>query len=377
MTLKVASLFSSAGIGESRLHEIDCNVVFANEILENRCNLFAKINPGTDIECSDISDIKVRRKIIKILLDKKVDVIMATPPCQGMSVAGKNLLDDPRNHLITYAIDVIKKTKPKYVFLENVPRQLKTFINYKNNRVKVPDYIYSELSKIYYFNNDLLIKASDYAIPQMRQRNIMLLSRKDQKKVWTYPKKSNEVITLEKAIGQYPSLDPLLREGIEKTIEIFPKFEQKMKLATKFSKWHYPPTHSLKHVLMMQKTPSGQTAFNNEVFYPKRDDGKKVSGHYNHYRRLDWDKPSRSLTQNNGVISSLACVHPGRKIKGGNENSRIYSDARCLSLKEIFTVTSTNFENKIGIDTPENLIRKVIGEGIPPLLVKKIFKSIT
>ena len=61
MTLKVASLFSSAGIGESRLHEIDCNVVFANEILENRCNLFTKINPGTDIECSDISDIKVRR----------------------------------------------------------------------------------------------------------------------------------------------------------------------------------------------------------------------------------------------------------------------------------------------------------------------------
>ena len=359
MTLKVASLFSSAGIGESRLHEIDCNVVFANEILENRCNLFAKINPGTDIECSDISDINVRRKIIKILLDKKVDVIMATPPCQGMSVAGKNLLDDPRNHLITYAIDVIKKTKPKYVFLENVPRQLKTFINYKNNRVKVPDYIYSELSKMYYFNNDLLIKASDYGIPQMRQRNIMLLSRKDQKKIWTYPKKGNEVITLKKAIGQYPSLDPLLREGIEKTIEIFPKFEQKMKLATKFSKWHYPPTHSLKHVLMMQKTPSGQTAFNNEVFYPKRDDGKKVSGHYNHYRRLDWDKPSRSLTQNNGVISSLACVHPGRKIK------------------EIFTVTSTNFENKIGIDTPENLIRKVIGEGIPPLLVKKIFKSIT
>ena len=108
MTLKVASLFSSAGIGESRLHEIDCNVVFANEILENRCNLFAN-KSWTDIECSDISDIKVRRKIIKILLDKKVDVIMATPPCQGMSVAGKNLLDDPRNHLITYAIDVIKK----------------------------------------------------------------------------------------------------------------------------------------------------------------------------------------------------------------------------------------------------------------------------
>ena len=90
----------------------------------------------------------------------------------------------------------------------------------------------------------------------------------------------------------------------------------------------------------------GNTAFDNKFFYPKKKDGNRVSGHYNHYRRLSWDKPSRSLTQNNGVISSLACVHPGRMIKDGNEHNRLYSDPRCFSLEEIFIISSVNFQNK-------------------------------
>ena len=111
-------------------------------------------------------------------------------------------------------------------------------------------------------------------------------------------------------------------------------------------------------------------------FIQKKKDGTRVSGHYNYYRRLSWDKPSRSLTQNNGVISSLACVHPGRLIKNGNEKQRLYSDPRCFSLEEIFIISSINFQNKLPIDTNQNLIRKLVGEGIPPLLVKKIFENL-
>ena len=77
-----------------------------------------------------------------------------------------------------------------------------------------------------------------------------------------------------------------------------------------------------------------------KFFFQKKNDGKRVSGHYNHYRRLEWNKPSRSLTQNNGVISSLACVHPGRIIQDGNEESRIYSDPRCFTIKEMPLICS-------------------------------------
>ena len=126
----------------------------------------------------------------------------------------------------------------------------------------------------------------------------------------------------------------------------------------------------------MQKTPSGCTAFDNEIYYPKKNDGSRVKGHYNHYRRLSWDKPSRSLTQNNGVISSLACVHPGRLIKKGNEEEREYSDARCFTMEELFIVSSITFQKKLPLSTDDRLIRKIIGEGIPPLLVKKIFEML-
>ena len=103
---------------------------------------------------------------------------------------------------------------------------------------------------------------------------------------------------------------------------------------------------------------------------------KKISGHYNHYRRHSWDKPSRSLTQNNGVISSLACVHPGYCLKEGNEKKRIYSDARCFSIYELLIISSLPLDWNIPKWAKENDIRKIIGEGIPSMLVKYIFKEL-
>ena len=374
--MNIASLFSSAGIAESRLNEIGISTLVSNELLERRCNLYAEINPESEIILGDISSKNIEKAFTELCKEKKIDVIMATPPCQGMSVAGSMNPLDQRNHLIKYAIDIILELKPKYVFLENVPRQLKTKIAFDGNEILIPKYIQNRLSGFYNFSKNNLIKAMDHGVPQMRQRNIILCSRKDQKKIWELPSNKEKLINLDDAIGSFPEVDPVVREDMKLTYELFPDFDKKTNKAREFSKWHSPPTHSYKHVKIMQKTPTGCTAFDNEFFYPKKSDGTKVSGHYNHYRRLDWSKPSRSLTQNNGVISSLACVHPGRQKVGGEEKHRIFSDPRCFTIKELFTISTINFDNRISINTPEGLIRKVIGEGIPPLLVNKIFQQI-
>ncbi len=374
--MKVASLFSGGGIGESRLSEIGCESVLSNEIIESRCNLYSQINSEAEMIFGDITENRIQKDFIKIARDQNVDVIMATPPCQGMSVAGNMDKNDPRNHLIKYAIDIILDLLPKYVLLENVPRQLQTYISYNQKNILIPDYIKTRLSKKYNFSQNNIVKAMDYGVPQMRKRNILLCSRKDQDVVWELPEPEDHIVNLKEAIGHYPSIDPRVKEGMQETLKLFPDFEQKRLIGEKFSRWHTPPTHSLKHIISMQKTPSGKTAFDNEIFFPKKNDGKRVSGHYNHYRRLEWNKPSRSLTQNNGVISSLACVHPGRIIQDGNEESRIYSDPRCFTIKEIFTIMSTNFDQRISVNTPHTLIRKVIGEGVPPLLINKIFQNI-
>ena len=169
----------------------------------------------------------------------------------------------------------------------------------------IPEYIKKELGKEYTFNTETLIKAKDYGVPQLRERNIFLLAHKSTGIKWNFPQKETHEITLEEAIGHLPSLDPYVREGMEQTLNLFPDFERKRAEGLAVSKWHYPPTHSYNHIQWMVHTASGESAIYNEVFYPQKRNGEHIVAHHNHYRRLAWNKPCRTITMNNGVISSL------------------------------------------------------------------------
>ena len=374
--IKVLSLFASGGVAEAHLKDIGIETLVANEIKTERCKFYKYIYPKTKMIDGDITKKSIKKEIIDSSISKKINCIIATPPCQGMSVAGNLNPLDKRNQLITYTIEIIKEIKPKFIFLENVPAQLTTKIEYKGKIILIPDFIRKELQSLYNFNEQVLVKTMDYEIPQMRKRNIFLLTRKDLNFNWNFPSKKKKIITLKDALKKVPSLDPLLREGYDETVNMFPDFELKKKIGAKLSKWHYPPIHSKRHVVWMQKTPSGNTAFDNKKFYPQKNDGTIISGHYNHYRRHSWDKPSRSLTQNNGVISSLACVHPGHCLIVGDEDKRIYSDPRCFSIYELLIISSLPLNWNIPDWIKENDIRKIIGEGIPAKLVKYIFKEL-
>jgi len=292
-----------------------------------------------------------------------------------MSEAGLRLEFDPRNKLIFYAVDVIKKVKPKFVLLENVPKQLTTKIEYNGEVILIPEYIKRELGADYSFNKETLVMAKDYGVPQLRERNIFLLVKKGLGYIWEFPQKQQE-ITLEEAIGELPSLDPLLREGIDETIKRFPDYEKKKEVGLQVSKWHYPPKHSWKQVEWMMHTPTGKSAIYNDRYYPQKEDGTPVKAHHNNYRRLKWDMPCRTVTQNNGVISSLACVHPGRKYISDN-GEMLYSDPRVLTIYELMIVMSLPLDWNIPDWAEDTFIRRVFGEGIPSKLVKEIVGELT
>ena len=363
------SLFANVGIAETYLKEIGVDIKVANELVPKRANFYSYLYPDVNMIVGDIKDETIQKQIIDESIKNNVDFIIATPPCQGMSLAGKMNTFDERNQLIFYALKIIKKLKPKYILLENVPQLLKTKIKIKDNVLLIPDYIHKELDSIYNFAKENIVSAMYYDVPQMRKRNIFLLSRKDMNYIWQMPAKK-QIITLKDAIYNLPSVDPLLKEGIEETLKLFPDFWAKKREAEKISKFHRPPVHAKKHVIAMMHTPSGKTAFDNEIFYPKKDDGTRVNGHYNTYRRYEWDKPARTITQNNGVISSLCCVHPGKPYIYNNE--KLYSDPRCLTLYELFIVFSLPKDWKVPDWADERMIRQVIGEGIPPMLIKNI-----
>ena len=365
------SLFSNVGVAEAYLHEIGVDVVLANELLEDRAKFYAEVYRGTKMVCGDICDDSIRGSIIQEAKDKGVDFIIATPPCQGMSKLGSMAPNDVRNQLIYYAVDVIKAVKPRFVLIENVPQALITKIMVDGTELLIPDYLKLELGDLYTFNQDTRVKAMDYGVPQMRPRSIFLLSRKDTGIRWEFPLPDTETVTLEDAIGHLPPLDPFVKEGMDETLRIFPDFHQKREAAQKISKWHIPPKHNKRQIEWMMHTPSGTSAIYNEVYYPQKPDGSRISAHENQYRRHAWDKPCRTITQNNGVISSLCCVHPGRAYTSAS-GEVLYTDPRVLTIYELLLVSSLPTSWAIPDWANESMIRHVIGEGIPPLLVKKI-----
>jgi DNA (cytosine-5)-methyltransferase 1 len=366
------SLFSNVGIAEAGLASLDVDIIYANELLKDRADFYTCVHPETEMIQGDITNDDIRNQIIKTSIENKVNFILATPPCQGMSEAGNRFEFDERNQLITYAVDVIKKVRPEFAVIENVPTILHTKIVIGGKVMLIPDYLKDVLSD-YKFNNESLIRAMDHGIPQMRERNIYLLVRKDINVIWEFPA-AEPIVTLRDAIGNLPSLDPMLREGIDFTLEKFPDFEKKKEKGLKVSKWHYPPTHSWKQVEWMMHTPSGKSAIYNPVYYPQKEGGIHIVAHHNHYRRMAWEKPSRTITQNNGVISSLACVHPGRPYEVNGDV--LYSDPRVLTIYELMIVSSLPLDWNIPSWAKESFIRKVIGEGIPSRMITVIVEQL-
>lgn len=122
----------------------------------------------------------------------------------------------------------------------------------------------------------------------------------------------------------------------------------------------------------MMHTPSGRSARNNPVFYPKNKHGKLVGGSIQAYTRMEWREPAPTVTTYNHTISSFRNVHPGSY----DEKTGLYSDPRVLTIFELMRVTSLPDNWNIPEWASELLIRQVIGEGIPPLAIKKVVKEL-
>lgn len=371
--IKGLSLFANVGIAEAMFNEIGVDILLANEIDERRARFYSEVYPDTEMICGDITDDSVRDHIVDKAVEMGVNFIIATPPCQGMSVAGNRDPEDPRNQLISYAIDVIKRVSPDFVMLENVPRQLTTKIRIDGETIKIPDYIKKELEEDYLFNSQTLAKTKDFGVPQLRERNINLLVKKKWGFRWEFPE-AVPIVTLKEAIGDLPSLDPLLHEGIELTLEKFPDYEKKRIEGEKVSKWHHPPVHPWRQVEWMMHTPTGTSAIFNEKYFPQKKDGTEIRAHHNHYRRMSWDKPARTITMFNGYMSTLATVHPGRPYEKDGET--LYSDARALSVYELFIVMSIPLDWPVPDWVDDPFLRFVIGEGIPSKVARDILQNL-
>ncbi len=134
-TLKGISLFSSAGIAETYYKDIGIDIVLANELLEKRVKLYKHLYPDTNVICGDIQDKNIKSEILSNITDD-IKLLVATPPCQGLSSVGKNKTQEAfemmKEFLIFDVFDIIDSSDFDYILIENVPRFLKMYFPYQN-----------------------------------------------------------------------------------------------------------------------------------------------------------------------------------------------------------------------------------------------------
>lgn len=344
-TINGCSLFTNVGVDEIYFNQHNVNMVLANELIEDRCNFYKNLYPNGEIICGDITNNTIFNLLVKKYKEKKCDFLLATPPCQGMSVAGKMNPNDKRNLLIIQTIEFIKATKPSNIIIENVPGILKFSIYVNGKKIRIVDYIINSLESLNYIINYDILDAADYDTPQFRKRAIFLISKY---KKWEFPEKSSSYITVKDVIGSLPSLESGEDSGIM---------------------YHKANVHNENHILWMKHTPTGKTALDNEIYYPNIN-GRKIKGYKTTYKRIEWDRPAPTITMCNGGISSQNNVHPGRKQKDGT-----YSDARVLTILELLRLMGLPDDWNIPNWASDSLIRKVLGEAFPPKFAEKMLTT--
>ncbi len=341
------SLFSSAGIGELNIHKGNIHFVAANELLEKRAACYRFFYPETKMFQGDITDIRLKEELIAYAKNMQVKFVLATPPCQGFSSVGKNknqehYLEDGRNFLIFEVFDFIDKLDLDYILIENVPRFLEMYFPYKHQLLKIEEIIQDKYADQYHIEARIL-NAKDYGIAQSRPRAVIKMYKKGIS--WGWPAQQKE-IPLKDAIGHLPSLE----NGESSSL-----------------KWHSAKRIREEIAVALRNTPTGKSAIQNPVHYPKKSNGERIRGFHNTYKRMDWDSPASARTTYSGSVSSHNNVHPGRRLENGE-----FSDPRALSLLETFIVSSICETIAFPKDASETFIRTIIGEAVPPLLLERI-----
>ena len=157
---KVISLFSGAGGLDVGFKRANFNIVLANDFFKDAVATY-KENIGNHIIYDDIKNIFDAIEEYK----NGIDVVIGGPPCQGFSVAGKMDPSDGRSQMIWEFIKVLNIVKPKIFVMENV-KALGSLEKWSEIRKK----LLLKMKNVGYSVNYIIVNASDYGVPQSRER---------------------------------------------------------------------------------------------------------------------------------------------------------------------------------------------------------------
>ena len=414
--MKAISLFSSGGIGDLALKANGIEILLANELLDDRCKVFEYNYPECEVIQGDIweKQEQIIQKSIEYLKGDDLDILYATPPCQGMSKNGRGTILsnirkglrphlDERNRLIIPVINIARELNPKVILLENVPEMQDTIIETETGDYKlILDHIKDELG-IEYIGCGEIVEFADYGVPQKRQRLISVFTRIQSIKDYYGRTKSFLPPRTHSNTGTPNGIKPWLT--LRDVITDLPKLDAKNKVSAESEiGYHRVPLLDEEKYLWVSNTPPEKSAFDNQCLHcgngTNKTHGSSVNkeginkanndtpircsecgsllprpwvvengeyrimkGFTSAYKRMKWDQPSNALTTNLSYACSDSKLHP--------EQNRV------LSLYEAFIIHTIsdfefNWKRRDGKKVSDKTIREIIGESIPPRGLKQI-----
>ncbi len=374
--LTYISLFSSAGIGCYGFKQQDFKCIATNEYLEKRIKI-QQFNNKCEFDSGyiqgDLATKEIQDKIYKELENnnvKDLDIVIATPPCQGMSVANhKKNNETKRNSLVVESIKIVNKIRPKFFIFENVRSFLNTICTDIDNIDKpIKDSIKSNLGGNYNILSKV-INFKEYGSQSSRTRTLIIGTRKDLVNISPYQlfPKQQKAKTLKSLIGDLPSLKIM---GEISTSDIYHSYRS---FDTKMLPW-------------IENIKEGQSAFDNinpsriphkiidgEIVFNKNKNGDK-------YSRWYWNRIAPCIHTRNDILASQSTIHPS--------DNRVFSIRelmRMMTLPNEFKWSNIEFnalnkfsyeEKKKYLKQDELNIRHCIGEAVPTKIFEQIAQNI-
>lgn len=202
-------LFSGCGGLTKGFSMAGIRSIFATDIDENCQKTFNRNFPDVPFLCKDIT--RIEKDEVDALTGGIIpDIIIGGPPCQGFSLANKRrnkVADDPRNRLFYGFVKFINWYSPKVFVMENV----KGLLSMKKGEVLKT--ILGELTNAGdyggYNVEYRILMASDYGVPQNRERVIIIGTRKDLdiRPNFPLPVSSDKKVTVDEAISDLPMIE--------------------------------------------------------------------------------------------------------------------------------------------------------------------------
>ena len=156
----------NAGFDHTALVEID----------KHCCNTLRYNRPNWNVLEEDMRIFKERAEDYK-----GIDLLAGGLPCPPFSVAGKQLGEQDERNLFNDAIDIVDAARPRAVMIENVRGFLDAVFHDYRESLK------TQLDKLGYLTDWRLLNASDYGVPQLRPRVIIVAVQKERSNLFDWP----------------------------------------------------------------------------------------------------------------------------------------------------------------------------------------------